>query len=143
MSYALIGSTYIHQAMIDALSDAMSIPIESWEDSLISNSDDYVYVDGEEGDFGILTYHGPDASGANVMMMVRYVHGGDIENTYYTKAGIDHVRNVVLAGILPVAFDSAWLKVLNPEKGESGLKLGVIKAAKEAEAQLAPSSGSS
>lgn len=133
----MIGSTYIHQAMIDALAEALSAPIEKWEDSLVSNADDYVYVDGEEGDFGILTYHGPDASGTNVMMMVRYVHGGDSENTYYTQDGIDHVRNVVLAGILPVAFDAAWLKVLNPEKGELGLKLGVIKAAKEADAQSA------
>jgi hypothetical protein len=126
----MIGSTQFQYALLSAL----SAPVEKWEDSLETNHDDYVYVDGEEGDYGIVSYFGPDANGASVRMMVKYVHGGDDENTYYTQDGIDHILNVVMIGdCLPAAFKSALLTTLAPDNGEGGLRIGEIKAAKDAD----------
>lgn len=125
----MIGSTFFAHTFIPAL----NAPIEAWENSLETNDDDYVVVDNEEGDFGILSYFGPNASGENVRMMVKYVHGGDNENTYYTQEGIDHIRNVLLGDLLTTAFMTALLGELDPVEGENGLRIGVIKAAKDAE----------
>jgi hypothetical protein len=125
----MIGSTFFAHTFIPAL----NAPIEAWENSLETNDDDYVVVDNEEGDFGILSYFGPNASGENVRMMVKYVHGGDNENTYYTQEGIDHIRNVLLGDLLTSAFMTALLGELDPVEGENGLRIGVIKAAKDAE----------
>lgn len=125
----MIGSTDLQYRLIDAL----NAPIEKWEDSLEANHDDYVVVNGEEGDYGIVSYFGPDATGANVRMMVKYVHGGDSENTYYTQAGITHMRTVLLGGFLAGAFGAALNGVLDPPNGEDGLRIGEIKAAKDAE----------
>jgi hypothetical protein len=127
----MIGSTYFAHNFIPAL----NAPIEAWENTLEANHDDYVVVDNEEGDFGIISYFGPDASGNIVRMMVEYVHGGDNENTYYTKEGIEHIRNVLLGNLLATAFDTALLGELDPVEGENGLRIGAIKAIKDADAK--------
>lgn len=127
----MIGSTYFSHNFIPAL----NAPIEAWENTLETNDDDYVVVDNEEGDFGILSYFGPNASGEIVRMMVKYVHGGDDENTYYTQEGIDHIRNVLLGNLLATAFEAALVRELDPVEGENGLRIGVIKAAKDADAK--------
>lgn len=127
----MIGSTYFAHNFIPAL----NAPIEAWENTLETNDDDYVVVDNEEGDFGILSYFGPNASGEIVRMMVKYVHGGDDENTYYTQEGIDHIRNVLLGNLLATAFEAALVRELDPVEGENGLRIGVIKAAKDADAK--------
>lgn len=127
----MIGSTDLQNALVDAL----NAPIEAWENSLVTNDDDYVVVDNEEGDFGILSYFGPNASGENVRMMVKYVHGGDHENTYYTQEGIDHILKVLLGNLLATAFEAALVRELDPVEGENGLVLGKIKAAKDADAK--------
>lgn len=126
----MIGSTELQNALVEAL----NVPIEKWEDTLTPNHDDFVSVDGEEGDFGIISYFGPNAVGANVRMMVKYVHGGDVENTYYTQAGIAHMRTVLFGGYLVGAFGSALNMVMDPPDGENGLRIGAIKAAKDSEA---------
>lgn len=126
----MIGSTELQTALAEALRG----PIEKWEDSLTPDNDDFVFVDGEEGDYGIISYFGLDAVGVNVRMMVKYVHGGDSESTYYTQAGIAHMRTVLLGGYLAVALGSALSAVADPKEGEGGLRIGAIKAAKEAQA---------
>lgn len=122
----MIGSTELQ----NALADALRAPIEKWEDSLTPNHDDFVSVDGEEGDYGIVSYFGPDAVGANVRMMVKYVHGGDRESTYYTQAGIAHMRAVLSGGYIAHAMGSALNAVADPVGGEGGLRIGGVNAAK-------------
>lgn len=125
----MIGSTMLAHTFLPALNK----PIEEWEDSLEANNNDYVVVDNEEGDFGIISYFGPNASGENVRMMVKYVHGGDDESTYYTQEGIDHILKVLLGNLLATTFEAALVRELDPVEGENGLLLGKIKAAKDAD----------
>lgn len=69
--------------------------VSKWEDSLESNHHDYVYVDGEEGDYGIVRYFGKDIGGTeNVHLMTKYIHGGDSEESFYTLAGADVVKKI-------------------------------------------------
>jgi hypothetical protein len=124
----MIGSTNLN----NELTLLLNAPIEAWEDSLKANHDDYVYVDGEEGDFGLVSYYGPDAAGHTVRMMAKYVHGGDNESTYYTKEGVNHIRSVLFGNALGSIFDKALGEVLEPEDGEEDMRLGWIKAAEEA-----------
>jgi len=70
--------------------------ISKWEDSLEANYDDYEYVDGEEGDYGIIRYYGIDEYGnANVHLMTKYVHGGDHERSLYTMEGANMVQRII------------------------------------------------
>jgi hypothetical protein len=92
--------------------------IEKWVDTLTSNNDDYVYVDGEEGDFGIVRYFGTDVDGNNDQhMMTEYIHGGDIEHSYYTLAGADMVQKIMREN-----FETALRKSLEAslDPGRSG-----------------------
>jgi hypothetical protein len=125
----MIGSTDFSRTLIRALNE----PLEQWEHSLEPNNDDFVCVDGEEGDYGLVSYYGPDAAGNNVRMMAKYVHGGDSEETYYTPEGVNHIRTVVFGNILGSVLDQALNEVLEPEGGEDGMFLGWLKAAEEAE----------
>jgi hypothetical protein len=83
---------HIHLELDSALNDI----IAKWANSLEANLDDFVVVDGEEGDFGIVRYFGFDLHGnADVHLMTRYVEGGDIESAYYTEAGAEMVEHLV------------------------------------------------
>ncbi len=80
----MLGSTAFGSALVHLL----QAPIEAWEDTLETNHDDYVFVDGEEGDFGIVQYFGTGSDGkTKQLLLVKYVHGGDVENTYFTEEG--------------------------------------------------------
>ena len=124
----MIGST----EFADALCNVLRGPIEKWEDTLVANHEDFVHVDGEEGDFGIISYYGASVGGVeNTLMMVKYVNGGDTESTYYTEQGARFIRDKLFVNSISSVFDRALMQVLNPDHGEFGMKIGEIKAAKE------------
>ena len=106
--------------------------IAKWEDSLESNYDDFVVIDNEEGDFGIIRYFGADVDGTpNVHLMTKYVHGGDQEESYYTPAGADIVQK-----LMRLNFETVLRRKLeqNLDPGISGkMEVGFVQAFKEAE----------
>lgn len=82
------------------LDSGMHEILEAWENKLTPNHDDYVSVDGEEGDFGVIRFFGSDVDGvANVHLMTEYVQPGDSVTKYYTPAGADVVQKMVRANI--------------------------------------------
>ncbi|MFA7287155.1 MAG: hypothetical protein WC052_05835 [Patescibacteria group bacterium] len=83
-----IGSVYYFDYK---LTSAMAEMVEAWENSLETNHDDFVVVDNEEGDYGIIRYM--DTNG--VEMLTKVVQGGDIENTYFTAAGVVAMRKMM------------------------------------------------
>lgn len=125
----MIGSTQFG----DSFSERLNTILEEWEDTLKSNHDDFVHVDGEEGDFGIISYFGADVNGnENVRLMVKYVNGGDIESTHYTEEG-NHVVNFLMLAVLPSVLRRALTENVAPPEGMYKMKIGEIKAAKDAD----------
>lgn len=55
---------------------------------LVADHKDFVYVDGEEGDYGIVRYS--DAQGNEIA--VRTIHGGDSDDVTLTEFGAALVR---------------------------------------------------
>lgn len=105
----------------------LSLITEEFENILENNNDAMVYVDGEEGDFGVVRYY---LNG--VLMMVKYVGGGDQETTYYTAEGNAEIRKLLLEGFED-SLDDALRHTLNPEKGLYGLNVDeILRAKKEA-----------
>jgi len=100
--------------------------VAKWADTLTTNNDDYVYVDGEEGDFGVVRYFGTDIDGnENVHMATQYIHGGDIEHDYYTLAGADMVQKIMREN-----FETALRRSLEEslDPGRSGnMVVGFVK----------------
>jgi hypothetical protein len=106
--------------------------LEKWEDSLKSNYDDFVVVDNEEGDFGVIRYLGTDVDGnENAHLITKYVHGGDQEESFYTLAGADVVQK-----LMREHFEATLRRNLERslDPGSHGkLRVGFIQAFKEAE----------
>lgn len=84
-----IGSVYYFDYK---LTSGMSEILEAWENTLETNDDGFTVIDNEEGDYGIIRYL--DSNG--VEMLTKVVQAGDIENTYFTDAGADAVRKLML-----------------------------------------------
>lgn len=105
--------------------------VEAWVDTLTTNNDDYVYVDGEEGDFGIVRFHGTDLDGnENVHMITQYIRGGDVEQRYYTLAGADMVQKIMREN-----FETLLRRELeaNLDPGhDGGMSVGFVKAFEDA-----------
>lgn len=105
--------------------------VEAWVDTLTTNNDDYVYVDGEEGDFGIVRFHGTDLDGnENVHMITHYNRGGDVEQSYYTPAGADMVQKIMREN-----FETLLRRELeaNLDPGhDGGMSVGFVKAFEDA-----------
>lgn len=107
-----------------AVRDEMVSIVETWENTLETNDDDYIYVDGEEGDYGVVTHWGANAAGERVMMLVQFIHGGDDENTYYTQEGVDAVCRLFSSSAISTDFvRKALMNQLAPVK-EQGLFIG-------------------
>ena len=68
---------------------------------LVADHSDYVVVDGEEGDFGVVRYR----NGDNQLVAVRTVQGGDSETIELTPFGAQLVKQRLLA-VLTQALDS-------------------------------------
>lgn len=100
--------------------------VAKWADTLTTNNDDYVYVDGEEGDFGVVRFFGTDIDGnENVHMATQYIHGGDIEHDFYTLAGADMVQKIMRENF-ETALRHSLEESLDP--GRSGnLVVGFVK----------------
>lgn len=115
--------------------NALDEAVSKWADTLTTNNDDYVYVDGEEGDFGIVRYFGTDIDGnENVHMATQYIHGGDIEHDYYTPAGADMVQKIMREN-----FETALRKSLEEslDPGRSGdMTVGFVKAFEDAQKKI-------
>jgi hypothetical protein len=129
----MLGSTEFGNALVHLL----KAPIEAWEDTLETNHDDYVYVDGEEGDFGIVQYFGTGSDGkTKQLLLVKYVHGGDVENTYFTEEGA-LVFQAMLSEKMPHAILAAIQENMNPPDGEKRsyttvpMRIGEIKKEKD------------
>lgn len=129
----MLGSTAFGSALVHLL----QAPIEAWEDTLETNHDDFVHVDGEEGDFGIVQYFGTGSDGkTQQLLMVKYVHGGDVENTYFTEEGA-LVFQEMLSVKMPLAILKAIQENMNPPDGEKrsycqvNMRIGQIKKEKE------------
>ena len=69
--------------------------LDALDDTFRADSSGYVYVDGEEGDYGdILYYQGEE------LVYTRRIHGGDEEEIILTELGKFLVRPVILNTIL-------------------------------------------
>jgi hypothetical protein len=108
--------------------------VEAWADSLTPNNEDFVFVDGEEGDFGVIRFFGKDLDGnENVHMITQYIRGGDVEQSYYTLAGADIVQKIMREN-----FETVLRRELeeNLDPGQDGgMSVGFVKAYEEAEQQ--------
>lgn len=110
--------------------------VEAWADTLTPNNEDFVFVDGEEGDFGIVRFFGTDIDGKeNVHMITQYIKGGDVEQSYYTPDGADMVQKIMRAN-----FETVLRRELeeNLDPGQDdGMSVGFVAAYKKAEEKLA------
>ena len=124
----MIGSTDFSRSFVGTLGGA----VELWENTLKTNNDEYVFVDGEEGDYGIIKYLDEN----NVVMMVQYVKGGDIEAFTYTAAGMAVVRAILLKNF-ESCLDMTLCDALDHEDGMFGFKMGTdpIQARRDADAR--------
>ena len=115
----------LNQALHSLFGDAL----EKWEDSLKCDSSEMIYVDGEEGDFGITKFF--DAE--NVLMMVKYVKGGDDESSYFTAEGLSVVKQHLQNAMNGDGLDKALSTGLNPADGCYGFTLGcnVVQARRD------------
>jgi hypothetical protein len=66
--------------------------LEDAELGLVADNSGYVYVDGEEGDHGVVRYH--DANGH--LVAVKTIHGGDSEDYALTPHGAVFVKQLLL-----------------------------------------------
>lgn len=109
--------------------------VEAWVDTLTPNNDDFVFVDGEEGDFGVVRFFGTDIDGKeNVHMITQYIKGGDVEQSYYTPDGADMVQKIMRAN-----FETLLRHELeaNLDPGhDGGMSAGFVKAYEEAEKKM-------
>jgi hypothetical protein len=105
--------------------------VEAWADSLTPNNEDFVFVDGEEGDFGVIRFFGKDLDGnENVHMITQYIRGGDVEQSYYTLAGADIVQKIMREN-----FETVLRRELeeNLDPGhDGGMSVGFVKAFEDA-----------
>lgn len=101
--------------------------VEAWVDTLTPNNDDFVFVDGEEGDFGVVRFFGTDLDGnENVHMITQYIRGGDVEQSYYTQAGADMVQKIMREN-----FETVLRRELeeNLDPGhDDGMSVGFVKS---------------
>lgn len=104
--------------------------IEKWESTLTTDCSDHVHVDGEEGDFGIVRYYGPDHNGDHTHMITTYIHGGDVEHSYYTEAGAAMVKKIIMENF-EVAIDKSLKDSIDPGQSED-LYHGFVKVAEKA-----------
>lgn len=102
-----------------AIDKLLEAEIEKWEDTLTCDSSEMVYVDGEEGDYGITKYFEGD-----VLVMVQYVRGGDEESSYYTAEGLARIKGFIVAAMTDGNLDTALATGLNPVDGCYGFTLG-------------------
>lgn len=118
------------------LDNALNPIIEKWANSLEANHDDYVVVDGEEGDFGIVRYFGFDLHGnADVHLMTRYVEGGDLESVYYTEAGAEMVEHLVRRNLERVV-KTQLRESIDTVGFVGGMHVGFVQHYKDAEAEM-------
>lgn len=61
------------------------------EDSLVADHSKWVYVDGEEGDYGIVTY---TLNGE--LVCTHHIHGGDCENYVFTRFGVILIKKALM-----------------------------------------------
>ncbi len=70
--------------------------VDNWLDTLSPNYKDFVVIDNEESDFGVIVYTGVDVNGVeNVHLATAYVKGGDEGTTALTDAGIVIVEKII------------------------------------------------
>lgn len=109
--------------------------VQNWLDTLEANHDDFVVVDNEEGDFGMVRYFGTDLDGnQNVHLATKYVEGGDLEDFFYTLAGGDMVQKIMrehFNAVLQKRLEST----LDPGQ-YGGMSAGFVKAYADAEAKM-------
>lgn len=78
------------------LSYAVNELVDGWLDTLSPNYKDFVVIDNEESDFGVIVYTGVDNEGnADVHLATAYVKGGDTGTTALTDAGIVIVEKII------------------------------------------------
>lgn len=110
----MIGSTELSSHLTQSLNKL----VEAWEDSMYANYDDFVYIDGEEGDYGIIKYFVGDE-----LMMIKYVDGGDADTTVYTDRGVEFVQTLLMRN-MQNEIQSALNAVRNPAEGIYGFRMG-------------------
>lgn len=106
----------LNQSLYTLFGDALG----KWEESLKCDSSEMIYVDGDEGDFGIAKFF--DAN--HVLMMVKYVNGGDEESSYFTAEGLSVIKQHLQNAMTGDGLDKALATGLNPAEGCYGYTLG-------------------
>jgi hypothetical protein len=82
--------------------------LETHELGLTADNTDFVYVDGEEGDFGTIRYK--DATGA--VVAVKTIEGGDVDSLELTDYG-----KPIVASALMAMFKDTLCRKLNVASG--------------------------
>lgn len=62
------------------------------ESTLRQDNTNYVYVDGEEGDYGVITYY----SKYDDLVATRTIHGGDSETVEFTPYGVRIIKRMII-----------------------------------------------
>lgn len=80
------------------LMNAIDDPLSKIMDGLVIDKSQFVGVDGEEGDYGIITYslgldYGPDAG---KLIATHVIEGGDCEYYEYTDFGKDWINRAII-----------------------------------------------
>jgi hypothetical protein len=77
-------------------SGSFDVLVQEFLDSLTSDYSDFHYVDGEEGDYGIIRY-----TAFGQLIATKTVHGGDMEDIDFTDQG-----KLLLSGIVKQSMES-------------------------------------
>lgn len=73
--------------------------LEADQTAFPSDWSEFVYVDGEEGDYGVVRYLCPKTE---VLVATRTIHGGDQEEVEFTEYGRKLLSQLVLEKLMKV-----------------------------------------
>lgn len=77
---------------IDKFGNFLLDKIEDYEVTLVADYKDFVYIDGEEGDYGLVYYSTKEGE----LVYTRHVHGGDRESLEFTELGKQKLKEIYL-----------------------------------------------
>ena len=84
--------TLVTEDYLYPFKDNLNTRLGEYEDTLIKDSSAYVFVDGEEGDYGVINYYLPTGE----LVYSHLIHGGDVEEIILTDLGKNEVKRMLL-----------------------------------------------
>lgn len=92
-------STIIDQEMYDVI-NVLRDELDKLDDELTKDSSGYVYVDGEEGDYGDILYYLETE-----LIYTHRIHGGDMEEIILTDMGKKIVKLLIQSVLMNKLFN--------------------------------------